>query len=113
LFAAAQNVIRVTGVILTPATGSFFLCGSHPQSINHHLTFEKKFKMFHVWWPAVAAVALFVIVVVFLILRYGETVSARLCGTQPRRDFGGSSGAELEMMTYDHSVHVSEKEFAV
>ena len=67
--------------------------------------------MFHVWWPASAALALFVIMVVVLILRFSD----KWCGA--RHTAQSSAGAyesaeDMEMVAYDHSVH-TEKEFAV
>lgn len=67
--------------------------------------------MFHVWWPASAALALFVVIVIIMILR----LSDKWCGA--RHTIGPaigtySSAEDMEMVAYDHSVH-TEKEFAV
>jgi len=68
--------------------------------------------MFHVWWPALTALALFVVIAMVLILRYSD----RLCNA--RQTTLSTSGPypvgnvhdDLEMMTYDHSI---EREYSV
>lgn len=67
--------------------------------------------MFHVWWPASAALALFVISIVVLILRYSDKLCGARLTTQPV--LGPYESAEdMEMVAYDHSVH-TEKEYSV
>lgn len=67
--------------------------------------------MFHVYWPASAVLALFVVVVIVLILRFSD----KLCGarhtTIPTAGEYDST-EDMEMVAYDHSV-LTEKEFSV
>lgn len=65
--------------------------------------------MFHVWWPATAIVALFVVVVIILILRYSEQLcKARVTTHTSTGEY--ASAEDMEMVTYDHSI---EKEYSV
>jgi len=69
--------------------------------------------MFHVYWPSLTALALFVGIVIVLVLKYGEEITTNLCGPR-RKPVFDRQDAEVEMITYDHRMGlVSEKEFSV
>lgn len=67
--------------------------------------------MFHVYWPASAALALFVVIVIVLILRFSDKWCGARHSTLPTVGVYEST-EDMEMVAYDHSVH-TEKEFAV
>jgi len=68
--------------------------------------------MFHVWWPALTPLAIFMVIVIVLILRYSD----RLCNARHTTLSANGSYAvgnvndNIEMMTYDHSI---EREYSV
>lgn len=65
--------------------------------------------MFHVWWPATAILALCVVVVIILILRYSDRFcSARHTTEQSSGKY--ASPEDVEMVTYDQNI---EKEYSV
>lgn len=65
--------------------------------------------MFHVWWPASAILALFVVVVIILVLRYADQWCGARHTAQPANG-EYASAEDMEMVTYDQSV---EKEYSV
>lgn len=67
--------------------------------------------MFHVWWPSLAVLALGVIFIVLLVLRFAD----KWCGARHETFDDGPEddpNEGVEMVTYDHSV-TTEREFAV
>jgi hypothetical protein len=67
--------------------------------------------MFHVYWPASAALALFVVIVIVLILRFSDKWCGARHSTLPTAG-AYESTEDMEMVAYDHSVN-TEKEFSV
>ena len=65
--------------------------------------------MFHVWWPATAILALCVVVVIILVLRYADEWCGARHTTQPTNG-EYESAEDMEMVTYEHNV---EKEYSV
>lgn len=126
LFSAAQSGTRLTGRTHTLVTVGLPHCGHHHQNTSLLYLFKQPQKflqqvelrpfnldhwrsflswlaesvMFHLYWPSVAAVALFVIMVIFLLLRYSDSLSRVCCGgeKQPRK------GSAMELVAYEQNV---------
>lgn len=68
--------------------------------------------MFHVWWPALTALALFVVIAIVLILRYSDRLCHARQTTLPTNKPCAVDNVHdnIEMMAYDTTM---EREYSV